>query len=118
MILFIASCVLSNGPLVQFSTSRSDGITSYGVAVRFDGARTRKVVPAGTLEFPELEEALHDVPLVAPGMLGWEEEEEDNYWRNFTAVISTYALAGLGGAYVGASPFLFGQNLVEEITNS
>ena len=99
MILFIASCVLSNGPLVQFSASRSDGITSYGVAVRFDGARTRKVVPAGVLEFPELEEALQDVPLVAPGMLGWE-EEEDNYWRNFTAVISTYALAGLGGAYL------------------
>ena len=70
MILVIASCVLSNGPLVHFSASRSDGITSYGVAVRFDGARTRKVVPAGVLEFPELQEELQDVPLVAPGMLG------------------------------------------------
>lgn len=118
MILVIASCVLSNGPLVHFSASRSDGITSYGVAVRFDGARTRKVVPAGVLEFPELEEALQDVPLVAPGMLGWDDDDEDNYWEKFTTVITTYALAGLGGAYVGASPFLFGQNLVEEITNS
>lgn len=118
MILVIASCVLSNGPLVHFSASRSDGITSYGVAVRFDGARTRKMVPAGVLEFPELEEALQDVPLVAPGMLGWDDDDEDNYWEKFTTVITTYALAGLGGAYVGASPFLFGQNLVEEITNS
>ena len=47
-----------------------------------------------------------------------DDDDEDNYWEKFTTVITTYALAGLGGAYVGASPFLFGQTLVEEINNS
>ena len=48
-------------------------------------------------------------------MLGWDDDDEDNYENSPRSSPHMHSVLV---AYVGASPFLFGQNLVEEITNS